>query len=118
MMSTGSTMRKVRENMSRVTAGSWVEGLEDRALLSAGVIDTGFGNQGIASKVGESYIAVAREGDGKYLAAAARFVKLTSPNAQEFSLVRFTADGKLDTSFGVNGVKDIDDVFRPVGFAQ
>jgi uncharacterized delta-60 repeat protein len=104
--------------MRRVTYRPSVEGLEDRTLLSAGVIDTGFGNLGIASKTGEYYFALAREGDGKYLAAAGRFVKLTSPNAQVFSLVRFTAEGKLDTSYGVNGVKDIDAVFRPVGFAQ
>jgi uncharacterized delta-60 repeat protein len=107
-----------RNIMPRITTRPCFEGLEGRTLLSAGILDSGFGNQGIASKSGEYYLALAREGDGKYLAAAARLVKLTGPNSQVFSLVRFTADGQVDNSYGTNGVKDIDDIFRPVGFAQ
>ncbi len=84
---------------------------------AAGVLDTSFGNGGFATHnltVGGSYVEAARavvvQADGKIVAAGdAEHEALPASagparNDADVCLVRFTANGQLDGSFGTNGV--------------
>lgn len=65
-----------------------------------GTLDTGFGNGGIvltAVETGVNYAeAVIVQPDGKIIAAG-------TSGSQKYAIVRYNADGSLDSSFGVSG---------------
>jgi uncharacterized delta-60 repeat protein len=65
--------------------------MEDRTLLSAGALDTTFGNGGIASTSLNGSVAVLVQPDDKVL------------EATTIGLARFNADGTPDMSFGTGG---------------
>jgi uncharacterized delta-60 repeat protein len=85
-----------------------LELLEDRCLLSAGAVDTSFGNGGVvttpvASGAQANAVAVypnaGTVNDSKIVAAGSAIV---SENTA-FALARYNPNGTLDTSFGSNG---------------
>ena len=83
--------------------------LEGRALLSAGSLDTSFGGTGMVAatyggKVAQSE-AVAAQPDGKVVVVG--YSQSTTPNSAgtgTFTVVRYNANGSLDTSFGSGGI--------------
>ncbi|HEY7117659.1 MAG TPA: hypothetical protein VH475_13805 [Tepidisphaeraceae bacterium] len=91
-------------------AEGWIEGLEARAYLLAGGLDPGFGAGG---KVTTDFIgaqaatanAVAVQADGKLIAAG---VAKTDFEHEDAAIVRYNADGSIDTSFGDGGQVVVD----------
>jgi uncharacterized delta-60 repeat protein len=83
-----------------------LEALEDRCLLSAGALDTTFNTTGLVTAPirgnGVGFSAVVVQPDGKIVAGGG--VTGTGGINNEFALVRYNADGSLDTTFGNNGV--------------
>ncbi len=87
-----------------------VERLEDRTLLNAGALDPTFGvggkvttDFGFRSPTSDSAQAV--QADGKIVVAGSTN---QSGTRQDFAVVRYNADGSLDTSFGSGGKVTID----------
>jgi uncharacterized delta-60 repeat protein len=80
-----------------------VEALEARTLLSAGDLDLGFGNAGVADTVfGGTYdgpSAVALQGDGKIVLAGST----GTPGSRDMAVARFNPDGTPDLTFGSEG---------------
>jgi uncharacterized delta-60 repeat protein len=82
-----------------------MESLEERAMLTAGVVDLSFGNNlgrqtTDFSPVGgtnDAITAMARQEDGKILAAG------VSGQFGDGAIARYNADGTLDTTFGSGG---------------
>ena len=78
-------------------------------LNANGTVDTSFGDNGFftvdESENGETYdfmnLKISVLADGKFLATG---VKLTTNDVESALAVRLTADGKFDTTFGVDGV--------------
>jgi uncharacterized delta-60 repeat protein len=68
--------------------------------LSNGKLDTSFGANGLATTTG-SAAGLAIEPDGDYLAVGAG---TTSSGVSTFEVTRFTSGGKLDPTFGDDGV--------------
>jgi uncharacterized delta-60 repeat protein len=85
-----------------------LEVLEDRCVPSAGALDPTFGN-------GAGYVttspttgadlakAALIQPDGKILAAGIVYVPTGGSSTEEFGVVRYNANGTLDTSFGSGG---------------
>jgi uncharacterized delta-60 repeat protein len=74
------------------------------ALDEYGVLDTSFGNSGIVSygeggSDGFVPVAMVEDSQGRILIALSHF----SPSVQEAQIVRFNANGSLDSQFGSNG---------------
>jgi uncharacterized delta-60 repeat protein len=88
----------------RNTTRPRLEALEDRCLLNAGALDPTFGNGGLAVAPirgnGLGNTAVVVQPDGKIVAGGGS----GAPGYNEFALVRYNANGSLDTAFGNNGV--------------
>ncbi|MBZ9752227.1 hypothetical protein K7W42_15335 [Deinococcus sp. HMF7604] len=80
----------------------------DFALLrytADGVLDPTFGTAGkvITELTGdEQLFALDQQADGKLVAAGSKRVS-GGPSGTDFVVIRYTADGALDTSFGTNG---------------
>ena len=76
----------------------------------AGKLDLSFGNDGLVeTQVGASGAAVqalALQPDGRILVAGTAFSN--GPTDDDFALVRYTADGRLDTGFGSGGIVTTD----------
>ncbi|MDB5323922.1 MAG: hypothetical protein JWN40_5553 [Phycisphaerales bacterium] len=78
-------------------------------LTAAGQIDTTFGDDGVATAVDAGVPnLLAVDADGKILVAATQrgmrtIGSMTSDRATRVNVVRFTADGALDTTFGDGG---------------
>src|SRR5262245_21033968 len=93
-------------NRSRRAA---VESLEGRRLLMAGIVDSSFGQDGIALTPVDARLpaAVARQPDGKLLVAGVSnggvFVGGANANRTTLTLSRFFSDGRVDTAFGPFG---------------
>ena len=96
-----------------------LEALEDRCLLSGGVLDPTFGSGGLlTTNVGgqtnsqayavATYPDAGTPNDGKVVAAG-----YSSANGDKFTVVRYNLDGSLDHSFGANG-----QVANPSGVAN
>ncbi|HEX3356785.1 MAG TPA: hypothetical protein VHS31_07435 [Tepidisphaeraceae bacterium] len=84
-----------------------IESLEPRCLLSAGQLDSTFGNNGLLiSKfpVDVSIGAVAVQSDGKTVVAGS----IQGANSRDFLVVRYTTAGKLDTTFDGDGIATTD----------
>ncbi|MEX2317457.1 MAG: delta-60 repeat domain-containing protein [Pirellulales bacterium] len=87
------------------------ERLEDRSLLSAGDLDLTFGTGGTVTtdinELSDSAASVAIQSDGKIVVAGS-----TLPTLKDiffdFAVVRYNADGTLDTSFGADGIATFD----------
>ena len=80
-----------------------LESLEDRRLLSAGALDPTFGNGAgyvttSFSTRGDTAQSVVVQPDGKIIA-----IGISSDLTSNAELVRYNADGSLDTSFGTGG---------------
>jgi uncharacterized delta-60 repeat protein len=74
-----------------------LELLEDRSLLSAGAFDLSFGQNGVATAEQNAMpVAVAVDGDGK--------IVLLDQTQTGYDVLRFNADGSLDSSFGSQGM--------------
>jgi uncharacterized delta-60 repeat protein len=85
--------------------------LEDRCLLSAGVLDPTFGNGAgyVTTSVSNATIygpqTVLLQPDGKIIdVGVANFAKHGTFLGSDFAAVRYNADGSLDTSFGSAGL--------------
>ena len=93
--------RKRVKNMpsKSIHARHWVEPLERRQLLSAGLLDTTFGSKGFAtvSKSGFTFFgdAVAPAAQGKIIVAGLAFTKTQSFPA----VARYNPDGSVDKTF-------------------
>src|SRR5262249_33054132 len=72
------------------------------AIDSTFGIDAGAAIAPVAINLGYTYHAFQRQCDGKLVVGG--FVNSPSPNLQDLALGRFSADGKLDTTFGEAGV--------------
>jgi uncharacterized delta-60 repeat protein len=100
-----------------------VSGIPDQDValvryLSNGALDTGFGAGGkittsIAGKSDFGY-AIALQADGKVIVAGR--VGVDGGSNPDFGVVRYLANGSLDTSFGTSGVTRIE--FTTGGWAQ
>jgi len=102
-----------------------IEVLEDRCLLSGGVLDQTFGSHGIVgTNVGngstsspQSVAIYANAGtinDGKIVAAGYTY---DSSNLGVFAVARYTAAGALDPTWGSNGLVTTSFGRRTAGFA-
>ena len=76
---------------------------------TAGQIDTGFGSGGSAPMV-SNVLAAALQPDGKILVGSGPFFV---PATSSGTLVRYNADGSIDTIFGVQG--QVSDLVGPAG---
>jgi uncharacterized delta-60 repeat protein len=77
-----------------------IETLEERIAPRAGDLDLSFGNQGKAAVPGLSSInAMAVMPDGR--------IVLTGPDQGEFGVVRLSANGAPDSTFGTNGLATV-----------
>jgi uncharacterized delta-60 repeat protein len=76
-----------------------LESLEAREV-PAGLLDPTFGTGGKVIEAGQRYEAVAVQTDGKVVAVG--------KDGSDFVVVRYNANGTLDSSFGTGGVKTID----------
>src|SRR6478752_3045793 len=75
--------------------------LEGRDVPAAGALDLTFGADGIlTTPTGAAGADVAVQPDGKVVVAAGT----VNAGQSDFGVVRYNADGSLDTSFGVSGV--------------
>jgi uncharacterized delta-60 repeat protein len=97
-----------------VTFEPRLEVLEDRCLLSGGVVDPTFGTAGIVTtSIGSAdsalfavatYPAVGTANDGKVVAVGDTINPKKGPAGDEnFAVVRYNLDGTLDKSFGGTG---------------
>jgi uncharacterized delta-60 repeat protein len=91
-----------------VVAGSNNENLDDIAVIRLerdGNLDASFGDAGVVTTAigrgAETAHAVAVQHDGKIVVAG---TTESETSGQDFALVRYTADGALDASFGEGGV--------------
>jgi uncharacterized delta-60 repeat protein len=112
---TVSGLRRPRHSRCRPS----LEGLEDRCLLSGGVLDPTFGTRGIVTTQAGSfnsgddavatYPATGTANDGKVVAAgsAVNGYRSKQPN-YDFAVVRYNLDGTPDPSFGGTGVVTTD----------
>ena len=90
----------------RRTSRPMLEALEDRAVPTAGALDTTFGNGGLVTTdflgptddIFRDVILV--QGDGKIVVAGT--------SGPDFTLARFNADGSLDTGFDSDGIVQTD----------
>jgi len=84
---------------------SRVEPLEQRRLLSAGFLDTGFDGDGrlVRADAGTG-VAVVVQSDGKVVTAGS----IDGPGGNDFFLARYNPDGSADSSFGDNGTVHTD----------
>ena len=93
----------------------WLERLEARELLFAGGLDPTFNFDGrVTTDIGGhgtddfGYDAVAYQSDGKVIVSGYANQPSTG---QDFAVVRYNADGSLDSSFGNGGIVTIDFAF-------
>jgi uncharacterized delta-60 repeat protein len=86
-----------------------LESLEDRTVPSGGQLDPGFAGTGYAindfGTADDSPRTMAVQPDGKVVVALSVY---NGEAESDFALVRYTAAGAVDTSFGVNGVVHTD----------
>src|ERR1051326_2156053 len=100
-----------RQRPAGGTSRPQLEALEDRRLLTAGILDTTFGTTGIVAPSGftyhwadannTGYHSAAVQADGKIVIAGAA----NGAAAGLFTVSRFNADGTPDTAFNANALK-------------
>jgi uncharacterized delta-60 repeat protein len=105
----GSTPRRRaprrRASFCRPVSRLRVEALEDRRLLSAGVLDPSFGNGAgyvttSTSVSGDQATSVLIQPNGDIVAVG----QAATSTGPEFGVERYNPDGSLDTSFGSGGI--------------
>jgi uncharacterized delta-60 repeat protein len=75
---------------------------------NAQTLDTDFGTGGLVRTIVAGKVqAIARQNDGKIITAGTSYLDISN----HFQLMRFNADGKVDSTFGLNGV-----VQTPINF--
>jgi uncharacterized delta-60 repeat protein len=103
---------RLRHKPKVLAAPTWrprLEPLEDRSVPAGGALDPSFGNGAgyVATSVsayGSGAAAVLIQPDGKILAAGdAALGSADASPPDVFAVVRYQADGSLDTSFGTGG---------------
>ncbi len=108
-----STLHRTCRNRRRPA----LEHLEGRALLTAGVLDPSFGAGAgyVTTDLGTpndgARVVAVQPWDGKIVVAANYDPKGSGPyesSPANFALIRYNADGSLDTTFGTNGVVETD----------
>lgn len=87
-----------------------------RRFNTDGTVDLGFGDEGTVPSLpgSSSYSFFALAPSGKFVLAGTS-TQLGTPNS-DFAVTRYNADGSLDTSFGISGIKTVDAV-APAGIA-
>jgi uncharacterized delta-60 repeat protein len=78
---------------------SYPGGLALARYMPDGALDSSFGTQGVVTGPEGAASAVAVQPDGRIVVAG----RLTEPDS-DFAVLRYKADGRIDTSFGVSGV--------------
>jgi uncharacterized delta-60 repeat protein len=77
-----------------------------------GSLDNTFGTGGkVVSDIAGTQVeisALALQADGKILVGGATFIGAAGSNGYNFGIVRFNADGSVDTSFGMSGIATAD----------
>ena len=97
-----------RQRSSQQRGALRYESLENRNLMTAGLLDSTFGSGGIVTTpVGNvasaSAWGVAIQADGKIVAAGSANMGSSTKSNLDFALVRYDAAGALDASFGTDG---------------
>lgn len=110
----GEHLMKLQPDGKIVVAGFTLDGDDQSTALARflpdGSPDNGFGNGGVASHNidefgdGEAAYSVAIQPDGKMVTGG---VSSPSQFDTDYTLVRFNADGSLDTGFGQGGVSTL-----------
>ncbi len=104
----GAKNRRHGSGETRRQTPVFVESLEDRCLLAAGDLDPSFGTGGKVTTgfpADAQAISIALQSDGKIVVFGGTDV--LGSNAS-FALIRYNADGSLDTSFDQDGKLTID----------
>ncbi|KAA5536947.1 T9SS type A sorting domain-containing protein [Taibaiella lutea] len=92
----------------RLIIGTILFSFITQAGLKAQTLDPGFGTGGrVRTIVAGKVQAIARQNDGKIITAGTSYLDISN----HFQLMRFNADGKVDSTFGLNGV-----VQTPISF--
>ncbi len=76
-----------------------VEALESRQLLNGGALDTSFSSDG---KTSASFDTLGVTATGMAVQSDGKIVEVGTASDDSFAVVRFNANGTLDTSFGPN----------------
>ena len=113
-LSSGKVRRTSSAGPKRGAFRPRLEVLEDRCLLSAGALDTTFGNNGLVTGPSSQATytalpatdvsAVVVQPNGKILTGGYLTTVNRHGSISDFALVRYNANGSLDTAFGNNGV--------------
>jgi uncharacterized delta-60 repeat protein len=74
--------------------------LEDRVVPGGGALDQSFGQGGIVSTQMDGALGIAEQADGKLV--------VVSGYPQKFALIRYNADGTVDSTFGNSGIVALD----------
>jgi uncharacterized delta-60 repeat protein len=102
-------MRTVAPVKTRGSFRPSLQSLEDRSVPSGGQLDSSFAGTGYAiddfGTTADQPRTMAVQADGKVVAALSVY---NGENESDFALVRYTASGAIDTSFGTNGVVHTD----------
>jgi uncharacterized delta-60 repeat protein len=106
---TGNTPRRPaprrRPPFRCLTSRPHIEGLEDRCLLSAGALDSTFGNgagyvtTSLSSGNDIARVALIQPADGKVVVTG----EANPATGRNFAVARYNTSGSLDTSFGTGG---------------
>src|SRR3954468_6560589 len=101
--SSRSQARRARELLSRAAAGARLESLEGRRLLSAGESNFDPLNTAVHGFMFDYHNGVVAQADGKILVAG--YVGTSGVGTgTDIAVVRYTAAGALDASYGNLGV--------------
>jgi uncharacterized delta-60 repeat protein len=81
-------------------------------FTSAGALDTTFGTNGIVTTAvtfggGSGEIDIALQSTGKLIVSATVADELVAAD-RDVAVIRLSSDGKIDTTFGVNGIRVVD----------
>lgn len=93
-----------RGRMNSTSFRPRLERLEDRSLMTAGLLDTSFGGDGfVQTAIGsanDNATAVAVQADGKAVVGGGT---VQPDGTTAFAVTRYNVDGSLDSSFGTGG---------------
>lgn len=111
----GSVLRKGNRHTSHRRRRVSLEKLEDRYLLTAGTLDTTFGDGGMVltnvditpGSDDYAYDMVAYQSDGKSI--------VVGQSLGDMVAIRYHTDGSIDDTFGDNGVARVDAANRDAG---
>jgi uncharacterized delta-60 repeat protein len=112
LISSRKTRPADRNRPRRASSRPRLEALEDRCLLSGGVLDPTFGSGGLVTTAIGSYaraFAVATypnagtANDGKIVAAGDAYPSTGNTKTEYMAVVRYNLDGTLDRTFGGTG---------------